>query len=50
MLGTVKMAFINQMEQTGMLDLYDLSVTTEVAANMVGDIAEEIEKTKMLER
>ncbi len=44
MLMTVKMGFLNQMDETGSADLYDLAVTTNVAALMIGSIAEELEK------
>jgi len=47
MLSTVRQAFRNQMDETGIPDLYDLSLTTSVAQLMVEDMAEELENLKM---
>jgi len=44
MLSTIRMAFINQMQETGMSDLYDLAITTEAAADMLADMAVELDE------
>lgn len=44
MLATVKMALLFRCEENADIDAYSLSVIIGLADNMVGDIAEELDK------